>query len=440
MHYSCNETIAGYYLHHPWNAMPQHPRAELTDRLHPFNENEKRNHMEQQGVLITGGGPVGLSAAWLLAESGVPVTVLEKAAEVRKDYRASTFHAATLDLFEGTGITEALVGMGLQCPITQFRGWKEGKVAEFDHALLKNDTRHPYRLQCEQYKLSEHLFAALGKHPNAELLYQHEVTGITDKGDRVEVTAQSPGGERRFSLRYVIAADGGRSTVRHQLGIPFEGKTYPDRILVMGTPFDFKTIFPDLREVNYISDPGNYAHILRIPDLWRMSLPLTDDTPDEVALTDAYIYGRMQKLMPSIGTPPLPVRGVYTAHQRVATTYRKGRIFLAGDAAHLNNPKGGMGLNGGMQDAFSIARRMGRVLKGETGESELDGYEAERRPEARDAILMQTDQNVTNLKADETAREALFAEYRRKAADPELARQFLLQSSMIASLRRCAMI
>ena len=396
--------------------------------------------MEQQGILITGGGPVGLSAAWLLAESGVPVTVLEKAAEVQKDYRASTFHAATLDLFEGTGITEALIGMGLQCPITQFRGWKEGKVAEFDHALLKNDTRHPYRLQCEQYKLSEHLFAALGKHPKATLLYQHEVTGITDKGDRVEVMAQSPGGERRFSLRYVIAADGGRSTVRHQLDIPFEGKTYPDRILVMGTPFDFKTIFPDLREVNYISDPGNYAHILRIPDLWRMSLPLTDDTPDEVALTDAYIYGRMQKLMPAIGTPPLPVRGVYTAHQRVATTYRKGRIFLAGDAAHLNNPKGGMGLNGGMQDAFSIARRMGRVLKGEAGESELDGYEAERRPEARDAILMQTDQNITNLKADEAARETLFAEYRRKAADPELARQFLLQSSMIASLRRCAMI
>jgi 3-(3-hydroxy-phenyl)propionate hydroxylase len=148
----------------------------------------------------------------------------------------------------------------------------------------------------------------------------------------------------------------------------------------------------------------------------------------------------MQKLMPSIGAPPLPVRGVYTAHQRVATTYRKGRIFLAGDAAHLNNPKGGMGLNGGMQDAFSIARRMGKVLKGEAGESELDGYEAERRPEARDAILKQTDQNVTNLRADEAARETLFADYRRKAADPELARQFLLQSSMIASLRRCGMI
>lgn len=396
--------------------------------------------MEHECVLIIGGGPVGLTTAWLLAERGIPVTVLEKVAKVQKDYRASTFHAATLDLFEGTGITEALLEMGLQCPVTQFRGWKEGKVAEFDHAVLKNDTRHPYRLQCEQYKLAEHLFATLGKHANATLLYDHEVTGVSDQGGHVEVTARSPKGDHSFSARYAIAADGGRSTVRHQLGIGFEGKTYPDRILVMGTPFDFKAFFPDLREVNYISDPGNYAHILRIPDLWRMSLPLIDDTPDEVALSDDYIYGRLRRLMPDIGTPPLPVRGVYSAHQRVAETYRKGRVFLAGDAAHLNNPKGGMGLNGGLQDAYSLTQRMARVWKGEAGDSELDGYEAQRRPEAMDAILAQTDQNVANLQADETAREKLFAEYRRKAADPELARQFLLQSSMIASLRRCGML
>ncbi|OFZ97296.1 MAG: hypothetical protein A3H35_18120 [Betaproteobacteria bacterium RIFCSPLOWO2_02_FULL_62_17] len=396
--------------------------------------------MEKNGILIIGGGPVGLSAAWLLARRGVPVTVLEKAVEVQKDYRASTIHAATLDLFEHTGITEAFLRMGLKCPVTQFRGWKEGKVAEFDHALLQGDTRHPYRVQCEQYKLSEHLYAELCKHSLATLLYSHEVTGIADKGDRVAVAAMSPAGEKHLVARYAVAADGGRSTVRRILDIAFEGKTYPDRILVMGTPFDFKAFFPDLREVNYVSDPGNYAHILRIPDLWRISLPLTDDTPDEVALSDAYLYARLRALMPVIGTPPIPVRGVYTAHQRVAASYRKGRIFLAGDAAHLNNPKGGMGLNGGLHDAFSLAGRLAKVCLGQAGETELDGYEPQRRPEAMDAILKQTDQNVSNLKADDAAREQVFAEYRRKAADPELARQFLLQSSMIASLRRCGML
>ena len=144
------------------------------------------------------------------------------------------------------------------------------------------------------------------------------------------LTVTSPDGEKRLVAPYVVASDGGRSTVRRLLDIGFEGKTYPDRILVMGTPYDFKKVFPDLQEVNYISDPGNYAHVLRIPDLWRMSLPLTDETPDEVALTDDYIYGRLQALIPAIGKPPLAVRGVYTAHQdRKSTRLNSSHVALS---------------------------------------------------------------------------------------------------------------
>ena len=172
----------------------------------------------------------------------------------------------------------------------------------------------------------------------------HSVTGLQQDEDGVTLQVQTPQGEHSLRADWVIAADGGRSTVRKLLDIPFEGKTYPDRILVMGTPFEFPSLFSDLSLVNYVSDPGNYAHILRIPDLWRISLPLTDATPDSVALSDDYILGRLRALMPQIGTPEIPVRGVYTAHQRVAARYRQGRVFLAGDAAHLNNPKGGMGL------------------------------------------------------------------------------------------------
>jgi 3-(3-hydroxy-phenyl)propionate hydroxylase len=184
--------------------------------------------------------------------------------------------------------------------------------------------------------------------------------------------------------------------------------TFPERILVMGTTTDLRNFLPDLAYVNYISDPVYFGHILRIPDL---------------------------KL------PDIRVRGIYAVHQRVASTYRRGRAFLAGDAAHLNNPKGGMGLNGGLHDAVDLSRRLADIWHGETGEDALDGYEALRRPEAVNDIHRQTQQNVKNLtESDADAREALFAEWRRKAADPALAREMLLQTSMIASLRRCGML
>jgi 3-(3-hydroxy-phenyl)propionate hydroxylase len=135
------------------------------------------------------------------------------------------------------------------------------------------------------------------------------------------------------------------------------------------------------------------------------------------------------------------VRGVYTVHQRIADTYRKGKVLLAGDAAHLNNPKGGMGLNGGIHDAIDLTERLVRIRHGDADENELDGYEPLRRKEAIEDVHKQTQQNVSNLKeADPDARQKLFDDWRRKEADPEAQRQVLLQSSMIASLRRCGML
>jgi 3-(3-hydroxy-phenyl)propionate hydroxylase len=240
---------------------------------------------------------------------------------------------------------------------------------------------------------------------------------------------------------YLIGADGGRSTIRKALDIGFEGHTFPDRILVMGTTLDLRTVLPDLAFVNYVSDPVYYGHILRIPDLWRMSTPIQDDMSDEEALRDAEIEKRLQKVIPDLKLPDIRVRGVYAAHQRVADSYRKGRAFLAGDAAHLNNPKGGMGLNGGMHDALDLARRLTKIWHGEADARELDGYESLRRPEAVNDIHRQTQQNMKNLTVSgEEARQQLFDDWRRKSADPALAREMLLQSSMIAGLRRCGML
>jgi 3-(3-hydroxy-phenyl)propionate hydroxylase len=392
-------------------------------------------------VIIVGGGPVGLTTALLLVQRGVPVTLFERNREVQHDYRASTFHAPTLDLLEESGITAALLRMGIQCPVFQYRGWQEGKIAEFDHAVIKDETRHPFRLQCEQFKLSGYLHERLSTTEGIELLYGHEVTGIRQDENGVEVVAAGPEGIKTVRADYLIGADGGRSMVRKALEIEFTGFTYPERILVIGTTLDFKTVFPDLANVNYVSDPENHAHILRIPDLWRISLPVAAEVSDEEAKSDAAIEGRLRQVMPDVAFPDIRVRAVYHVHQRVATTYRKGRAFLVGDAAHLNSPKGGMGLNGGLHDTVSLTDHLARVWHGKADETELDGYEAQRRPEAINAILKQTESNTKNLKeADGDARQRLFAEWRKMASDPALAKAHLLQTSMIASLRRCGML
>ena len=384
---------------------------------------------------------MGLTTALLLARQGVPVTVFERNREVPEDYRASTFHAPTLDLLEECGITGFLLSAGLECPLFQYRGWKEGKIAEFDHALLAADTRHPYRLQCEQYKLTRHLHERLSNLPGVDSSFGWEVTGIDQDDDGVEISVRGRDETKALRARYVIGADGGQSTVRKAIGVAFPGFTYPERTLVIGTTLDLRTVFPDLANVNYVSDPENHAHILRIPDLWRMSLPLEAKDSDEEALSNAGIESRVRRVVPNLSPSEIPVRVVYHVHQRVAETYRKGRVFLAGDAAHVNSPKGGMGLNGGLHDAISLAGRLANAWRDRSREDELDGYEAQRRPEAIHAIQRQTKNNVKNLSAsDPEERSRLFAHWRRTASDPELARAHLLQTSMIASLRRCGML
>ena len=385
-------------------------------------------------IVVAGAGPVGALAALLLGRAGIPVTLLEREAGVQLDYRASTFHPPTLDLLEECGATAALLRMGLVARVSQFRDRRAGKIAEFDLSALARDTRHPYRLQCEQFKLVDWLYRELRRTPGVELLFGREVAGLEE--DRVQLRDG-----RRLAFDYLIGADGGRSTVRKSAGIEFEGFTYPEHFLVAGTRHDFKRHLPDICSVNYTADPLEWYLLLEIPDMWRFIAPVDPALEPSEAVQEERIQRSLQALLPRREPYEILVKGIYRVHQRVARSYRKGRVFLAGDAAHLNNPLGGMGLNGGLHDVLSLVPRLAAVWRGDKPESWLDGYEPQRRPEALHAINAITERNKKLMEErDPAVRSRNLERMARIAADPKLAYEYMLEASMIASLRRCAML
>jgi 3-(3-hydroxy-phenyl)propionate hydroxylase len=381
-------------------------------------------------ILIAGAGPVGLVAATYLARAGVPVTVFEAGAALSEESRASTFHPPTLDMLGALGAAEPLIGQGLKAPTFQYRSKKHGLLAEFDFAAIADATAHPYRLQCEQSKLTRILYEQLRGHPNFEIEFNSPVTGVQQDDSGVVVTIA--GSARRVG-RYLIGADGASSSVRRALGIEFEGFTWPDRLLVVSTPFDFFSVIPGLSSVSYVADPERWYFLLQIPGLWRAMFLVNEDASDERVQTTEFAQSLMAGVVPGLSNYEIDHITLYKVHQRVAKTFRAGRAFLVGDAAHINNPLGGMGMNGGIHDAVNLADRLAAVWNGGKPETELDRFDKQRRLVTLEYIQKYTIQNKKNL---ESSGEEFGESLRAIAADPARTREYLLRTSMIASLAR----
>jgi 3-(3-hydroxy-phenyl)propionate hydroxylase len=319
------------------------------------------------------------------------------------------------------------------------RDRETGPVATFDLSLLAGDTNHPYRVQCEQWKLMRFLEAELRK-LGADIRFGHEVTSVRQDGDSVAVTAETPSGPVSIAGRYLIAADGARSAVRRSLCVEFEGFTYPELFLIASTDFKFEKTLTDIAHVNYIADPLEWLVLLRVPDLWRVLVPAPENSDREKLLSDESLQGVLHRVVPRPEPYNIAHRSIYQVHQRVAKRFRHGRVVLAGDAAHINNPLGGMGMNGGIQDAFSLADKFKDIWAG-ADDRLLDRYDRQRRTVAVEAVQEHTHRNqqIISERDPEIRRKSLDA-MRRIAADKARAHDYMLKSSMISSMRRAAEI
>ena len=393
-------------------------------------------------VLIAGGGPVGVIAALAIARQGIPVAVFEAEPRVNDNPRAATTHAATLEILDQLGLVDEVVQRGLVEP--KFRIWNREPrqlIVEYDFGVLKDDTPYPYVVQCEQHKLAGLAIARLRQFPHAAVAFNSRVTGFTQSADRVEVTVETASGTRTVPGAWLIGCDGGRSTVRKGLDIAFEGYTHPERFLILTTPFSFDANYAECSR-NYFSDANEWCALFKVSGddgkgLWRLLFPTRLGETDAQAFDEPTVQRRLQSFFPKAGDYPVFHRNIYNVHQRVAASFRKGRVFLAGDAAHVNNPLGGLGLNFGIHDAVELAGLLGRVIRGEAAETILDGYDSRRRPLNVEYVQQQTIANKKRLEEkDEAARQRNNTALQATAADPAAHRAYLLRASLLESVRK----
>jgi len=395
----------------------------------------------EPNVIIVGAGPVGLVTASLLADEGIPVTLLEACAELPHDLRASTFHPPTLDMLERFDVVPSMIEQGLVCPTWQFRDRHEGVVATFELSRLGADTSHPYRLQCEQWRLGELLYARLRSNPLVTVELGTTVKAARQTADHVEVDAVLPDGSTvTRGGSFIVGADGIGSVVRKAMGASFDGMTIPEIFLTLSTSYDFREAMPDLANIAYLSDPQEWFVLIRTARLWRALFPVDAALSDEDVTSPQLAERLLQGAVPRSAHYEVTHRTAYRVHERVASGYVKGRMMIAGDAAHVNNPLGGMGLNGGIHDAFNLAATLTEVIRGAPLET-LERYSRQRRRVALDVVQQTTLRNRSILNTRESgAREAYYDDLRATAADPVRHRDYLLRTSMIQSLRDSALV
>jgi 3-(3-hydroxy-phenyl)propionate hydroxylase len=398
--------------------------------------------MTKVSVLIAGAGPSGAVAAYRLAQMGVDVILLESQPQCPEDMRASTFHPPTLDMMEELGLLETLEAQALRAPVYQYRNRVTGEVLSLDMGEIADVARHPYRLQCEQFKLTRLIADKLANHPHGSILFQRRLTHYEQDDQGVSVIVETPTGIERYRCDYLIGADGANSLIRKLMRVEFTGFTYPEKFLTLSTTYPVHEAFKDLAYVAYMADPQEWCVLIRVSEFWRVLVPALETDDDKVLTGDAKKIAVFGGLVGDGDAVTTSHRTVYRVHQRVANSYRQGRVILMGDAAHLNNPLGGFGMNSGVHDAWNLTEKLQAVLQDRADpDTELDRYERQRRTVMQEFVQAQTMRNKRSLEAGaEAAQGEAQAQLAAIIADPDKRRDYILNQAMIKSREREASI
>jgi 3-(3-hydroxy-phenyl)propionate hydroxylase len=394
-------------------------------------------------VIVVGAGPVGAIMALALVQRGIPVVLVEALAEPEIECRAASCHPPTIEMLEALGLFEAGMDQGLVSPVFQYLDRPTGElVATFDLRTMAEPPKHAFVLQWEQYKIVKTVVDLLKANPLAEVRQRTLVTDMTQDADKVTLTVTQPDGSTAtIEGAYVVGCDGGRSTVRKLADIDFEGFTWPERFIKIDTLFEFPELRPELSNRNYFADPDRWLNLFKArgPDgggMWRAVSPTLPDQTDEELLSPEAVEERLQLFCPKPGTYEIATVALYKVHQRVAGTFNKGRVLLAGDAAHVNNPVGGMGMNGGIHDAVNLADKLAEIFKGAEADPLLDRYTRQRRKGQIDYVQAQSIQNKEILaEKDPVIRQQRLDVIRQNALNPVTHDAFIRRACLIDSVR-----
>lgn len=372
-----------------------------------------------EDVIVIGGGPVGLITALGLARAGVGVTVIEAEPHIVNSPRAAVYFWSVLEGLERLGILAEAEAAGVRKQDYTYLVRASGERIEYSLEVLRGHTPRPYNLHLSQHHLAEITLRHLQTSTNATVRFGTRLHGLHQDADGVTVTVATQRSKEELRARWLIGADGAGSTVRRLLGLSFEGMTWPERFVATNVRYDF--VRYGYTRTTFVIDAqfGAVIALLDKEGLWRCTY-MEDATLAEETFRER-LPRRYEVLLPGQGPYELEAAAPYRMHQRSAPRYRVGRVVLAGDAAHVTNPTGGLGLTSGLFDSYALYPALSAVVLEGASDVVLDRYSTARRATFLERVSPQATANkqlIFHANCGGPALEEALAGLRRLAADP----------------------